>query len=136
MTTYFVQLVCGAGGRVRAIAEHCCLLSCACRSHRGDESLSLSKSFCATAPSLQHFATGVSGIPYPPTVLECFRRAGSEFLECCPKADHVWLHAQTIRAGSRVGARSERVHITSGPYSGPKRPLCGGPTAERMNNYR
>jgi hypothetical protein len=60
------------------------------------------KPCCTTTPSLQHFATGVSGALYPPTVLECFRRAGAGFVEFCPKADDVWLHAQTIRAGFRV----------------------------------
>ena len=60
------------------------------------------KPCCTTTASLQHFATGVSGVMYPPTVLECFKRAGTEFVECSPKADDVWLHAQTIRAGFRV----------------------------------
>jgi hypothetical protein len=63
--------------------------------------------------SFLHFATGVSGVIYPPRLLEALKVAGSGFTQCCPKADDLWLHAQALRAGYRVrqiGRRS--LHFT------------------------
>lgn len=45
------------------------------------------------------FATGVSGVLYPPRMLDALREAGSGFTECAPRADDVWLHAQALRSG-------------------------------------
>lgn len=50
----------------------------------------------------RHFATGVSGVIYPPRFLEFMQAKGDAFRECCPKADDIWLHAMALRAGLRV----------------------------------
>lgn len=55
-----------------------------------------------TAPNLRHFATGVSGVLYPPEFLKKLKQASTDFEKCCPKADDVWLHVQAIRAGFRI----------------------------------
>ncbi len=52
----------------------------------------------STEPSALHFATGVSGCIYPPSLLDALKRAGTEFIDICPKADDVWLHANALRA--------------------------------------
>jgi hypothetical protein len=56
----------------------------------------------STAARFDQIALGVSGVIYPPRLLDVLREAGTAFRECCPKADDVWLHAQTIRAGCKV----------------------------------
>lgn len=53
-------------------------------------------------PQCRHFATGVSGVIYPPSFLDFLRRHGDAFRPCCPKADDIWLHAMALRAGLRV----------------------------------
>ena len=55
-----------------------------------------------TEPSFLHFATGVSGCIYPPSLLWRLKLAGSEFVQLCPKADDVWLHVNALRAGMRT----------------------------------
>lgn len=55
-----------------------------------------------TAPSFLHFATGGSGCIYPPSLLRSLKAAGSEFVQLCPKADDVWLHANALRAGNKI----------------------------------
>lgn len=55
-----------------------------------------------TTASLRHFATGVSGVRYPPAFLDRLRDAGDAFMNRCPKADDVWLHAQAVAAGTLV----------------------------------
>jgi hypothetical protein len=56
----------------------------------------------STSPSFLHFATGVSGCIYPPSLLKKLKNAGSEFLQLCPKADDVWLHVNAVRAGIKI----------------------------------
>lgn len=48
-------------------------------------------------PSLLHFAACCDGVIYPPRVLRALRDEGSRFLECCPRADDVWLHRTSLR---------------------------------------
>ncbi len=55
-----------------------------------------------TRPSALNFATGVSGVIYPPAFADFLREAGAAFLDCCPRADDVWLHACALRAGRSV----------------------------------
>jgi hypothetical protein len=55
-----------------------------------------------TEPSYSHFPTGTSGVLYPPAVLLKLKAAGAFFLEVCPKADDVWLHANSLRAGFKI----------------------------------
>ena len=52
--------------------------------------------------SFRHFATGVSGVIYPPALLASIKKAGRAFEQCCPRADDIWLHAQALRAGYKV----------------------------------
>jgi hypothetical protein len=55
-----------------------------------------------TYASVSHFATGVSGVIYPPKLLIEIKNAGQNFLQCCPKADDVWLHVISIRNGFKI----------------------------------
>ncbi len=48
------------------------------------------------------FATGHSGVLYPPAMLEAMREAGTAFTECAPYADDIWLHAVALRSGTTV----------------------------------
>jgi hypothetical protein len=52
--------------------------------------------------SYLNFATGVSGVIYPPAMVRALRAAGEAFRACCPKADDVWLHATALRCGLRI----------------------------------
>ena len=56
----------------------------------------------STSPSFKNVANGVSGVIYPTRLLEAIKVAGRGFEGCCPKADDLWLHAQTIRAGFKI----------------------------------
>jgi hypothetical protein len=47
-------------------------------------------------------ATGVSGVIYPPGLLQVLREAGIEFESRCPRSDDLWLHVQALRAGFSV----------------------------------
>lgn len=46
------------------------------------------------------FATGTSGVLYPPHLLDALREAGTGFTACAPMADDVWLHAVALRHGT------------------------------------
>lgn len=48
------------------------------------------------------FATGVSGVIYPPQFLDRLEALGDSFMAVAPRADDVWLHAQAIGEGFRV----------------------------------
>lgn len=52
-----------------------------------------------TRPSRLHFATGVSGVRYPPDFLDLLREDGDAFLASCPRADDVWLHFRAVSHG-------------------------------------
>jgi hypothetical protein len=70
----------------------------------------------STDASFQHFATGVSGVIYPPGLLAAIKKAGRAFQQCCPKADDIWLHAQALRAGYKVRQFVPKaVHFTVRP---------------------
>jgi hypothetical protein len=56
----------------------------------------------STEASISHFATGVSGVIYPPAYLDSLKNAGDAFRDCCPKADDIWLHVIAIRAGFKI----------------------------------
>lgn len=47
-------------------------------------------------PSALNFATGVSGIIYPPSIQAAIAQRGTAFIGCCPKADDVWLNAVAL----------------------------------------
>lgn len=48
------------------------------------------------------FATGHSGVLYPPAMLDALRDAGTAFTACAPHADDVWLHAMALRSDTTV----------------------------------
>lgn len=52
--------------------------------------------------SLLHFATGVSGILYPPAFIAHTVAQGEEFMRLSPRADDVWLHLMALRSGHQV----------------------------------
>lgn len=53
-------------------------------------------------PSFLHFATGVSGVIYPPSFQKVLRDAGDAFRDLCPKADDIWLHVMALRNGYKI----------------------------------
>ncbi len=63
--------------------------------------------------SFRTFATGTSGVLYPPHLLDALRELGTAFTACAPMADDVWLHAVALRNGT------------------PTRPVADGRTAYR-----
>jgi hypothetical protein len=58
--------------------------------------------------SIKHFATGVSGVIYPPAFQQRLKEAGNEFLNLCPRADDIWLHVMALRHGYRIRQISTR----------------------------
>ena len=48
------------------------------------------------------FATGTSGVAYPPAVLLTLRHHGDAFTRICPHADDYWLHYATIASGTQA----------------------------------
>lgn len=46
------------------------------------------------------FPTGVGGVLYPAAVADALREAGRGFVVVAPRADDVWLHRVTLRAGT------------------------------------
>jgi hypothetical protein len=72
----------------------------------------------STMPSWRHMSVGVSGAIYPPRLLAALRNAGSEFQNCCPRADDIWLHANALRAGFKVQQIARRaIHFPMIPGS-------------------
>lgn len=59
-------------------------------------------------PSIRHFATGVSGVIYPPSFQKHLKNAKDEFQNCCPRADDIWLHVMALRHGYRIRQISTR----------------------------
>lgn len=58
---------------------------------------------CTTdRPSPYVFATGVSGVAYPPHLLRTLRDRGDEFTEVCPRADDYWLHYAAVATGTPI----------------------------------
>jgi hypothetical protein len=58
---------------------------------------------CTTAtPSYRNFATGVSGVLYPPKFQDCAARAGLGFLSQAPMQDDIWLHHLAVVNGFHV----------------------------------
>lgn len=55
-----------------------------------------------TAERAANFATGVSGVIYPPAMLEELRLRGDGFKDSCRRADDIWLKWVALRAGIPV----------------------------------
>ena len=63
----------------------------------------LSWRYCEnTEPSFRNFALGIFGVIYPPEFQNELKSAGRSFLNHCPKADDIWLHATAIRTGFKI----------------------------------
>ncbi|MHA7662821.1 hypothetical protein [Mycolicibacterium sp. HS_4_1] len=69
---------------------------------RSDTSYSTWPMCTTSEPSDRVFATGVSGVAYPPELLSELRRRGDSFLAVCPHADDVWLHFAALASGVNV----------------------------------
>src|SRR5262249_39684195 len=78
-----------------------------------------------SAPSLRHFAIGVSGVIYPPEFLRVLKAAGEKFMECCPTADDVWHHVLAVRSGHQVRQIERR-----------PRTFLGIPGSQKVGLYR
>lgn len=46
--------------------------------------------------------TGVGGVLNPPRLLDALREAGEDFVERAPRADDVWVHYVSVRAGIKT----------------------------------
>lgn len=55
-----------------------------------------------TEPSFQNFALGIFGVIYPSEFQKKLKSAGRSFVNHCPKADDIWLHATAIRSGFKI----------------------------------
>lgn len=55
-----------------------------------------------TTASVTHFATGVSGVIYPPHLQRDLAERGTAFTEVCPAADDIWLHWVALRSGTPI----------------------------------
>lgn len=55
-----------------------------------------------TDASARHFATGVSGVLYPPSFIAYALAHGANFMAAAPRADDVWLHLLALRSGHKV----------------------------------
>lgn len=55
-----------------------------------------------TVPSILNFATGVSGVLYPPGFQRVLKAEGTAFLQVAPRADDIWLHKMAVREGYAV----------------------------------
>lgn len=77
---------------------------------------------CTTSePSYATFLTGVSGIIYPPALLDALAQEGTAFREVAPTADDVWVHAVGVRAGipsRQVSARQAEFPAVPGTQDG------------------
>lgn len=52
--------------------------------------------------SVLHFATGVSGVLYPPSFISYVVEQGEAFQQVSPRADDVWLHLCALRSGHPI----------------------------------
>lgn len=58
---------------------------------------------CSTdLPAFTHMAIGCSGVIYPVGLQFALAQAGDAFTSCCPKADDLWLHVNSLRHGYKV----------------------------------
>lgn len=69
-------------------------------------------------PNHLNFATGCSGILFPPNFLEVLREAGDGFQDTCPRADDIWHAFLSIENGVGIGlVTDESIHFDTIPGS-------------------
>ncbi|NOJ60755.1 hypothetical protein [Arthrobacter sp. 260] len=56
----------------------------------------------STEPRSDHFALGVSGVIYPPMMLDALARLGTRFTVVSPTADDIWLHWAALQTGLHI----------------------------------
>lgn len=78
-------------------------------------------------PSFATFATGVSGVIYPPEFLDYLAKGGESFMAVTPKADDVWLHFKAVESNTLVR------QIASKPISFPTLPNTQAQALHRSN---
>lgn len=61
-------------------------------------------------PGFTHMAIGCSGVIYPVGLQRALAKAGDAFMACCPKADDLWLHVNSLRSGYPVRQIRPRPH--------------------------
>jgi hypothetical protein len=61
--------------------------------------------------SFRHIALGVSGIIYPPALLQALKNAGTGFIGKCLTGDDLWLHVQAIRNGFKIRQIDSTPHL-------------------------
>lgn len=67
-------------------------------------------------PSFRLVPTGVSGVLYPPAVVEEVRSRGMQFLDLAPTADDLWLHSLAVSRGVHVRRVAHRArHFAVAP---------------------
>ncbi|GAB81439.1 hypothetical protein EB105725_14_00040 [Shimwellia blattae DSM 4481 = NBRC 105725] len=68
-------------------------------------------------PSVKYFATGVSGVIYPPEFQKMLYDEGEDFISKCPKADDVWLHYVAYKNDykiQQIGKKSKHFPMVAG----------------------
>lgn len=81
-----------------------------------------------TTSAFDHFGLGVSGVIYPPGLLDELKERGNGFQDLSPTADDVWLHWVALRAGFPVR------QISLVPHHFPLLPGTQQQTLMRTNN--
>jgi hypothetical protein len=65
----------------------------------------------SVSPAARNFATGTSGVLYPPAFLRRLKLADRGFESRCPKADDIWLHVQALRNGFPIRQVANRPRL-------------------------
>jgi hypothetical protein len=64
-------------------------------------------------PSQLNFLTGVGGVIYPLRFLNFLKIQKTDFQDCCPNADDIWLTINAIRSGIKVAQVEEQFSSNS-----------------------
>jgi len=73
-------------------------------------------------PSHLNFLTGVSGVIYPTEYLRYLKQFGTEFTQCSPHSDDIWLTVIALRGGFKIAQVSDTPRFfTTIPRSQSKR---------------
>jgi hypothetical protein len=94
----------------------------------------------STDARFKHFAGSGAGVIYPIGLQRAIKREGPKFLTCCPDADDIWLHVQTIRAGYKIRqvdkGEFRLVYIPRTQGSGLRTTnMCGGNDRQAKSTY-